>query len=287
MTTLTALTNSTRAELLRLRKWPAVWVTLGTWVALSLMFGYLFSYLSYKTGDLSFSDEGSTRAALLAGLLPAAVPDVLVQGMPMFGGALMMVLGAIVAGNGYGWGTWKTVFTQGPSRTSSAMGSLVALTMFVAGVVLLTLALYVGVSLTIAATESQVVVLPAASEVAESLAGGMLVLEMWAMAGFALGTLARGPALSVGLGLVWALVLENLLRGVGTLLGPVESFTMILPGTAAGSLVGALIGADNNPNDTPGVLDVLSGTQATLTVLAYVVALPLMALVLIRRRDVV
>src|SRR5919107_918848 len=130
MTALTNLTNSTRAELLRLRKWPAVWVTLGAWVALSLMFGYLFSYLSYKTGDLTFADEGSTRAALLTGLLPPAVPDVLLQGMPMFGGALMMVLGAIVAGNGYGWGTWKTVFTQGPSRTSAALGSLVALTTF-------------------------------------------------------------------------------------------------------------------------------------------------------------
>jgi len=285
MTALTDLTRSTRAELLRLRKWPAVWVTLGAWVALALMFGYLFSYLSYKTGDLTFADEGSTRAALLAGLLPAALPDVLVQGMPMFGGALMMVLGAIVAGNGYGWGTWKTVFTQGPSRTSSALGSLVAMTMFVVGIVLLTL--YVGVSLTIAATESQSVVWPAASEVAESLGGGMLVLEMWALAGFTLGTVARGPALSVGLGLVWALVLENLLRGVGALLGPVESFTTILPGTAAGSLVGALVGIGDNPNDTPGVLDVLSGTQATVTVLAYVVVLPLLSLALIRRRDVI
>ena len=287
MTALTDLTNSTKAELLRQRKWPAVWVTLGAWVALSLMFGYLFSYLSYKTGDLSFADEGSTRAALLAGLLPAAVPDVLVQGMPMFGGALMLVLGAIVAGNGYGWGTWKTVFTQGPSRTSSALGSLVAMTTFVVGIVLLTLALYVAVSLAIAASESQAVVLPAASEVAKSLGGGMLVLEMWALAGFALGTVARGPALSVGLGLVWALVLENLLRGVGALLGPVESFTTILPGTAAGSLVGALVEIGDNPNDTPGVLDVLSGAQATVTVLAYVVVLPLLALALIRRRDVV
>ena len=61
--------------------------------------------------------------------------------------------------------------------------------------------------------------------VAASVGGGILVLEMWALAGFALGTLARGPALSVGLGLVWALVLENLLRGVGALLGPVEAFT--------------------------------------------------------------
>jgi ABC-2 type transport system permease protein len=284
---MTALINSTRAELLRLRKWPAVWVTLGAWLAMSLMFGYLFSYLSYKTGDLSFADEGSTRAALLDGLMPVSVPEVLVQGMPMFGGALMMVLGAIVAGNGYGWGTWKTVFTQGPSRTSSALGSLVAMTVFVVGIVLVTLALYVGVSLLIAGTESQPVVWPAVSELVESVAGGMLVLEMWALAGFALGTLARGPALSVGLGLVWALVLENLLRGVGALLGPVEAFTTVLPGTAAGSLVGALIGGGGSPDDTPGVLDVLSGTQATVTVLAYVVVLPLLALTLIRRRDVI
>ena len=49
-------------------------------------------------------------------MLPATHPDVFVQGMPMFGGALVMVLGAIVAGNGYGWGTWKTMFTLGPSR---------------------------------------------------------------------------------------------------------------------------------------------------------------------------
>ena len=55
---------------------------------------------------------------------------------------------------------------------------------------------------------------------------------MWALTGFLLGTVARGPALSVGLGLVWALVVENLLRGVGALLGAVEAFTKVLPGTA-------------------------------------------------------
>ena len=280
------LVNSTRAELLRMRKWPAVWVTLGAWLALALMFGYLFSYLSYKTGDNSFSDEGATRASLLNGLMPISVPDVLLQGMPMFGGALMMVLGAIVAGNGYGWGTWKTIFTQGPSRTQSVLGSLIALTAFVVATVFVTLAVDVGVSLLFAATESQSIVWPALSDYAASLGGGILVLEMWALAGFALGTLARGPALSVGLGLVWALVLENLLRGVGALLGPVEAFTTVLPGTAAGSLVGSLMGGRINADDTPGVLDVLSGGQATVTVVAYVVLLPLLAVLLVRRRDV-
>ncbi|MFC7496498.1 MULTISPECIES: ABC transporter permease [unclassified Nocardioides] len=279
-----AVLRSTRAELLRLRKWPAVWVTLGAWVAMALMFGYAFDYIAFKTGDNSFSNEGETVSTLLNGLLPVSVPDVLLRGMPMFGGALMMVLGAMVAGSGYGWGTWKTVFTQGPSRTSSLVGSLAATLVFVVGTVVFTLVLYFGVALAIAASESQSVVWPSAGAVVESVLAGILVLGMWALAGFTLGTVAKGPALSVGLGLVWALVVENLLRGVGSLLDAVETLTHVLPGTAAGSLVGSLIGVD--AGGTPGVVDAISGTQATWTVLVYVVALPALSLLLVRRRDV-
>ena len=88
---------------------------------------------------------------------------------------------------------------------------------------------------------------------------------MWTAAGVLLGTLTRGPALAVGLGLVWALVVENLLRGVATLLGPVKAVTDLLPGTAAGSLAGAL-GAlpPSDPNGTPGVNTILAGTGATV-----------------------
>ncbi|CAI9399446.1 ABC transporter permease [Nocardioides sp. T2.26MG-1] len=283
-----AVMRSTRAELLRLRRWPAVWATLGAWTALALMFGYVFGYLSYKTGDTSFSNEGQTMASILHDLMPVAIPDVLLRGMPMFGGALMMVLGALVAGSGYGWGTWKTVFTQGPSRTASLLGSLAAITIVVLGTVLLTLTVYTGVSVAIAISESQDLVWPSAGSVLQSVLAGLLVLEMWALAGFALGTVSRGPALSVGLGLVWALVVENLLRGVGSLLGPVEAITHVLPGTAAGSLVGALVGVGTDGGDTtPGVVDSISGTQAAWTVLAYVVVLPLLSLALTRRRDVV
>ena len=85
--------------------------------------------------------RGRDPAQLLHDLLPASMPDVLVQGLPMWGGALAMVLGAIVAGNGYGWGTWKTMFTQGPSRTSSVGGSMLALVVIEVGVMVMTLAL--------------------------------------------------------------------------------------------------------------------------------------------------
>ena len=275
---------SARAEFLRLRKWPAVWVTIGAWLTLTVLFGYLFNYVSVRTGDTSFSNDGVTTDFLLAEILPANAPHVLIQGMPMFGGALMLVLGAIVAGNGYGWGTWKTVFTQGPSRPSVVLGSIAALTTFVVGIVLVSLALCFGLSLLVAASESQTVVWPAAAETFKSLGVGLLVIEMWALIGYLLGTLARGPALSVGLGLVWALVVENLLRGVGALLGPVEAFTKILPGTGGGSLVGSVVGT-GGPDDTPGVLDVLSGGQATVAVLAYLVLTPLLTGWLITRRD--
>lgn len=38
---------------------------------------------------------------------------------------------------------------------------------------------------------------------------------MWCLFGIALGTLIRGSALAIGLGLVWALVVENLMRCSG------------------------------------------------------------------------
>lgn len=277
---------STRAELLRLRNWPAVWVTVGAWLALNEMFGYVFNYVAYVSGGSSFSNEGQTSASLLASLMPASVPDGLLQGMPMFGGALMMVLGAIVSGNGYGWGTWKTVFTQGPSRTSTVAGSLAAMTAFVVGIVVVTLVADLASSLLVAVVESQSVVWPSIAGLAVSVGAGFLVMEMWALAGYLLGTVARGPALSVGLGLVWALVIENLLRGVGALLGPVDAFTHILPGTAAGSLVGSIAGV-GGADPTPGVLDTLSGGQASWLLVAYLVVLPLVTLMLVRRRDVV
>jgi ABC-type transport system involved in multi-copper enzyme maturation permease subunit len=281
----TSTTRSARADLLRLRRGPAVWVVVAAWLLLNAMFGYVFNYVTYASGDSNFSTEGQTRADLLATILPSGLAATFPQGMPLFGGAIMMVLGAIVAGNGFGWGTWKTAFTQGPSRTSTISGSMAALTMAVVGVAVATLAADTLMSLGVAGLESHAVSWPAVADLARSFGAGLLVMEMWALAGYLLGTLARGPAVSVGLGLVWGLVIENLLRGVGTSLQAVAVFTHFLPGTAAGSLIGSIVGV-GGPDQTPGVLDTLSGTRALITMAAWLVALPLATLWLVRRRDV-
>lgn len=280
-----ALARSTRAELFRLRRWPAFWVTVTAWLLLNALFGYVFDFVTYTSGDSSFSNEGRSRADVLAAILPSGLADTFPQGMPLFGGAIMMVLGAIVAGNGYGWGTWKTVFTQGPSRVATVLGSIAALVVLVAGILLATLVSDAGMSLAVALQQSQDVAWPALSDLARSVGGSLLVMEMWALAGYFLGVVARGPAVSVGLGLVWALVIEQLLRGVGTSLQAVAVFTHFLPGTAAGSLIGSIVGA-GGPDPTPGIIDTLSGGRALVTMAVWIVVLPLASVWLTRHRDV-
>jgi ABC-2 type transport system permease protein len=249
------------------------------------LFNYVFNFVTYTSGDSSFSNQGESRADVLASIVPAGVADQLPQGAPLFGGAIMMVLGAIIAGNGYGWGTWKTVFTQGPSRVATMLGSMAAMVALVAGLVVATLLTDVAMALGVAGLESQPVTWPATGDLLQSIGGALLVMVMWALAGYFLGVVARGPALSVGLGLVWALVIEQLLRGVGTSLNAVAVFTHFLPGTAAGSLIGSIVGV-GGPDSTPGIIDTLSGGRGLVTLLVWMVALPLATLWLVRRRDV-
>lgn len=284
---LAGLAASARAELLRLRAWPAVWVMVTVWLLLNLTFSYVFNYVAFATGSSSFATEGVPSDSLLAELLPAAIPEIFTGGMPMFGGAIMFILGALATGSGYGWGTWKTTLTQGPGRLAAFGGTLVAVFTIVAGVVAATLAVDVVASVLIASAEGQSIVWPSLGALAEAVGGGLLITGMWASAGVLVGVLTRSPALAVGLGLVWSLVIENLLRGVGNLLGGVEYVTNVLPGTASGSLAGALGGSSGGDGDgTPGVLTVLDGGPAALLTAGYLVVFAVVAAVAMKRRDV-
>lgn len=276
-----------RADLLRLRRWPALWVMLGVWMLLDVTFAYVFNYLSYRSGGGTFSTEGISSQALLAGIMPAAAPSAAIQGMPMFGGAILLTLGALAAGSGYAWGAWKTAFTAGPSRLAVTGGTLAALVVVVVGFVLATFVVGLSISLVLATVEGQPIIWPGAGETAQAFGGGVLVLGLWALAGVAIGTLARSPALAVGLGVVWLLAVENLLRGAATLLDWLQPVTDVLPGTAAGSIAGAL-GATpvSEPGGTPGVVTTLSGGAAVGVVALYCAVCVLATAILVRRRDV-
>jgi hypothetical protein len=201
----------------------------------------------------------------------------------MFGGALMLILGALNIGSGYGWGTWKTVLTQGPSRVTAVGGAVVSLAFVVVALVSVAFLVDTGVASIIAASQSQSPALPGFGQAVRGIVTGIAILGMWTLAGVLIGAIARGPALAVGLGLVWVLVVENLLRGVAGIFEPIKVITDHLPGTAAGSMAGAMRTVQGPA--TPGVLDVLSRTESLIVLVVYVAIFVGGTLWLVRRRD--
>lgn len=272
------------AELRKLSKRPATWIIIGIWLALNLTFAYLFPYLSYRTGSPTGPGGSQAPAQLLAEVLPAnLVPNVL-GGYPLFGGALILILGALMTGGEYGYGTLKTLLIQGPRRTTVLGGMLSALTVVVLALGMASFALSAGTSSLIAAAEAAPGQFPPVAALARGLATGWLILGMWGLLGALAGIVFRNTALAVGLGLVWALVIENLIRGAAALLDFLDPVLRALPGVNAGSLVAALSGPGSR--GTPGVAAVVGGTQATVVLCCYAAGFALLAGILVARRDV-
>jgi ABC-type transport system involved in multi-copper enzyme maturation permease subunit len=274
---------SVSAEVFTLRKRPALWLLGGVWLGLLMFFGYVLNWLSYLSAE-----DPAAGQRILADALPANLVGNAVAGYALFGGAMVMILGALVAGSEYGWGTLKTVFIQRPGRWAVHLGRVGALALALLAMVLVSFGLSAGASAIVATAASEPLDWPSAADVMTGIAAGWLVLGMWCSFGLLLGTLARGPALAIGLGLVWALVLENLVRGFAALLEPLAALQRVLPGANAGSLVAALgaRGGGGGQEGTPGVVAVVDGTQAAVVLAAYVIGFVLVAGLLLHRRDV-
>lgn len=279
--------GSYRAEMLKLARWPAMWILGAVLLVLAQVFGYLIPYVGYRSGGGSGFAAGQTAAQLLADVLPGRLVPNTLGGFPVFAGAIALTIGALVAGSEYGWGTLKTILTQRPARASVLAGKLLAIATAILALVLAVFALNALWSWVIAATEGRPADWPAVLELGRGIGAGWLVLGTWSLVGAALGTLFRSTALAVGLGLVWALAVENLVRGFASLVGLLDVLQKGLPGTNAGSLVASL-GAPtlDQPGGTPGVSDVVGGPQAAAVLMAYVVALVVIAGLALRRQDV-
>lgn len=266
------------AETIKVVRRPATWLLAALAWTLSLIFTYLVPYAGYAGGT-----DGPTSGRLLTDMLPAELVGNSIAGLPVFFGAIMLILGVLVVGAEYGWGTWKTVLVQGPSRLAVYGGKLAVLAVTTLGVVLGTFALGAVASAVIAGVEAQPMHWPGPGDLAVGIGAGWLIAMMWAAFGGLLAVALRGVALPLGLGLVWALAVQNLLASIAApLLDWVAQMQKGLPGPNAGSLV-ATLGASA---DTPGVEALVAGGQATLVLVGYLVAFVATAGALLRRRDV-
>jgi ABC-2 type transport system permease protein len=266
------------AELTKLIRRPANWFMLAIAVVLELMFAYLLP-LAGASGAASGAPNSGRG---LASILPDKLVGNSIGGLPVFIGAIVLVIGVLAVGVEYGWSTWKTVLTQGPSRLTVyggklfalAVAALVVVTMFVVGAV---------TSAVVTVVKDQPTNWPSATDILAGVGAGWLIAMTWAVLGALLAIALRGVALPIGLGLMWMLVVQNLLFGIAApLLGWVNDLRFGLPGSNAGSLVASLGGS----TQTPGVAELTGPAQATLVIVAYLIVFAGVGGWLLRRRDV-
>jgi ABC-2 type transport system permease protein len=277
------MSGSVAAELLVLRKRPSTWILLAIWTTLALFFSYLLPYITY------LGDGGGPIEADLADLLPERFAGSLLGGFPFFGGVIALMLGVLALGSEYGWGTLRTLFTQRPGRLSVFAAKLIALGIALVPFVLASFLLGALSSYAIAQLEGESVAWPSAWLLVRALAAGWLVLAVWAALGVMLAVLSRGTSLAIGIGILYALVIEGLISALARqvdLLEPLVEF--FLRANAYSLVIGLGVSPDDIEANGPGAYSgpFVDGQQAVLALTVYLAGFLLLSGFLLRRRDV-
>ena len=273
------MTRNVTAELLVLRKRAATWILLGIWTFLGIFFAYIIPYAL----DPEDSPGGIAR------FLPESFVGNLLAGFPFFGGVFALMLGVFALGSEYGWDTLKTLFTQRPGRLRVLAAKLTAL-----GIVLIpfVLALFTAgalASYVIAQIEDAPAHWPSAWLLARAIAGGWLILAVWAALGVLLGVLTRGTSLAIGVGILYALVIEGLLSAFADSVSVLEPLTNVFLRANGYSLAAALgASVETIGSSGPGSFSgpFVDSAQALAVLVALMAGFAALAGFLLRRRDV-
>lgn len=267
---------SLRAALLVLRKWPAVWVLVLLGPFLTFFFSYFlpyFEYLSARSGASSVPAD-----ALLSPILPDQLLTNVLGGFALYGSAVAIVLGALVAGGEYGRGTLKTALTQRPTRLETYGGQVLALLGVLAVSVLITLLVGASCSLIFSSVAGEAASWPTIVELALGIGAALLASTAWAAFGVALGILFRGAGLAIGAGLIW-ITFQGLVETVALQAGgALELVYKALPAANTIAVTGAF-SESSSPIADP--------TIAPWVLLGYAVAFLGLGALLLLRRDVV
>jgi ABC-2 type transport system permease protein len=272
--------TSVAAELLVVRKRSSTWILLGVWSVLAVLFAYVIPYVEYLNGS-----EGGT----LARVLPEQFAGNLVGGFPFFGGVFALMLGVLALGSEFGWGTLKTLFIQRPGRLHVFGAKLLALAAVLVPFVVAVFALGAGASYVIALREGAEIAWPSAWLVVRAMAAGWVILAVWAAFGVLLAVVSRGTALAIGIGILYALVIEGLISAFASAVSWLEPVTEFFLRANAYSLVKGLgLSVDDAAANGPGAFSgpYVDGAQALLVLVLYAVGFLALSGFLLRRRDV-
>jgi ABC-2 type transport system permease protein len=227
---------------------------------------------------------GDRRALSLLTLYPDQfVNNVMGAGFPL-GAAIAIVLGALIAGSEYSWGTMKTSLTQGPGRLTMWFGRVVV---FEAWMGIITVILFVvgaASSLVVASFQGHAIAWPTLVDIAKGFGTIWLVFAVNGAIGLALGTLIRSSAAALGVGLIYVLAVEVILvRFIDTInSGAYKWIGNLFVNQNAIALTQSFTSSAFGPTTAPAI----TAEQAVVVLFAYFAGLVIVAAALIRQRDV-
>jgi ABC-2 type transport system permease protein len=273
------MTRQVLAELLVLRKRAATWILLGIWTVLGVFFAYVVPY--------ALDPEDATGG--IRQFLPHSLAGTLIDGFPFFGGVFALMLGVFALGSEYTWDTLKALFTQRPGRLRVFAAKLAALAIVLVPFVLVLFVAGAAASLVIAQIEGASASFPSAWLLARAIFSGWLILVPWAAFGVLLGVLTRGTSLAIGVGILYALVIEGLLSALTDSVSALEPLTQVFLRANGYSLAVALgDSVDAIQSNGPGSYSgpIVGSGQALAVLVATAAAFVGVAAILLRRRDV-
>jgi ABC-2 type transport system permease protein len=267
------------AELLVLRKRAATWILLGIWTLLGVFFAYVVPY--------ALDPEDSPAG--LEQFLPGSLAGKLMAGFPFFGGVFALMLGVFALGSEYGWDTLRTVLTQRAGRSRLLAAKLTALGIVLVPFVLALFAAGAVASYVIAQIEGAPVSWPSVWLLLRAAAAAWLILAAWTALGVLLGVLTRGTSLAIGVGILYALVIEGLLSAFAdsvSALGPLTEVFLRANGYSLAAALGASVESieSSGPGSFGGPF--VGSGQAVMTLVGLIGGFVALAGLLLRRRDV-
>jgi ABC-2 type transport system permease protein len=283
------LVGALRAELLKMDRRPAVWILLGVALSVLVLLGYLLQWLVFTHPPQGMNLASGNHIDQKQALYPPHVISTAVRLAASTGslpGALALILGVLVVGSEFGWGTFKTIYTQGPGRIETLTAKLLALEAALGAGVLLYFAAAAVSSLTLAMVDGQPLdQWPAGLVMIQGMLASWLSWSWWCLFGCALAFAFRQSALPIGLGLAYAFVIEVIILSLGGAFGGdfIKSLQRIFPGPNSGALAAAF--QDGIPNVSAGP-PVASPEQAAVVLVLYCAAAILVCAVLVTRREV-
>lgn len=271
------------AESLKAWKRPATWVLFSIFIFLVVVFGYVLLYLLLRQAA-RVADPGSPNAGaaqLLTMFYPPAFVGQVLSLISTAASPIGVVLGALLAGSEYSWGTTKTVLTQRPYRPAVLAGTVLA--------VLVVTLVFTAAGFAAGAAASYLLALAAGEPTSfgsvlrllRGSAAGWLIVSTWTVFGLGLALVLRSTAMAIGLGLIYALVVE----ATFSVFAPVSRVIQRLSETLIGSNAGSLV-ASFAAEQQAGATTRIPAERAVLVLLAYIVGSLLLGGLSFVRRDV-